>query len=253
MLLATIYGGSTLLATVAGTSTTYHHPDHLSNRAETDATGAVARTAGHFPYGESWYESTADPMKFTTYARDNGTGETGLDYAMFRHYNSGQGRFMSADLMSGNIRSPQSLNKYSYTGNDPINGVDPLGLVGVPSIITICQVTFISTHEENSSGQTFDSHKPLIENCFPIEVGGGGGGFAPVPVPGEPWRCRIVSGQPRHEFFMASKGAPICENNGEKAQGYGLPGVHARNRPEARNNYHRANFDEGENTLVVDA
>jgi RHS repeat-associated protein len=123
-----IYAGSTLLATIAGTSATYHHPDHLSNRAETDTTGAVVRTFGSFPYGESWYESAADPMKFTTYSRDSGTGESGLDYAVFRHYNSGQGRFMSADLRTGRISAPQSLNRYSYAGGDPMNLIDPLGL-----------------------------------------------------------------------------------------------------------------------------
>jgi len=123
-----IYAGSALLATISGTGTTYHHPDRLSNRTETDATGAVVRTSGHFPYGESWYESAADPMKFTTYARDNGTGETGLDYAMFRHYNPGAGRFMSTDLRGGRLSAPQSLNKYAYAMNDPVDLVDPLGL-----------------------------------------------------------------------------------------------------------------------------
>lgn len=123
-----IYAGSTLLATIAGTSTTYHHPDHLSNRAETDATGAVVRTAGHFPYGESWYESSSDPMKFTSYTRDSATGESGLDYAKFRQFNSGQGRFMSADLQAGRIAAPQSLNRYAYVLGDPVNLTDPKGL-----------------------------------------------------------------------------------------------------------------------------
>jgi RHS repeat-associated protein len=123
-----IYVGSTPLATIAGTSATYHHPDHLSNRAETDATGTVVRTAGNFPYGESWYESSSDPMKFTSYTRDSGTGESGLDYAMFRQFNPGQGRFMSADLLAGSLAAPQSLNRYSYAGSNPINLKDPLGL-----------------------------------------------------------------------------------------------------------------------------
>jgi hypothetical protein len=73
-----IYAGLTLLATLAGTGITYHHPDHLSNRAETDASGNPVRSFGHFPYGETWYETSADQQKFTTYSRDSGVGESGF-------------------------------------------------------------------------------------------------------------------------------------------------------------------------------
>src|SRR5437773_1655476 len=121
-----IYSGSGLLATLSSGSTTYHHPDHLSNRAETDASGTVTRSFGHAPFGEKWYETgTADKSKFTTYERD---AESGLDYAQFRYLASGQGRFMSADLLAGRLHAPQSLNRYSYVLNDPVNLIDPLGL-----------------------------------------------------------------------------------------------------------------------------
>ncbi len=123
-----IYAGSKLLATIAGTATTYHHPDHLSNRAETDASGNLLRSFGHFPYGETWYETgTADKGKFTTYERDSATGETGLDYAQHRYYNSGQGRFISPDPLAGHLDAPQSLNRYAYAMNDP-HGTDPTGM-----------------------------------------------------------------------------------------------------------------------------
>jgi RHS repeat-associated protein len=152
-----IYAGSTLLATIAGTSTTYHHPDHLSNRAETDSTGNPARSFGHFPYGEVWYETAADQTKFTTYTRDGGTGETGLDYAMFRTYNSGQGRFFSADLLGGDLNAPTSLNRYAYTENDPENSIDPFGLSSydVVSFNGNCMLisTYNSTERKGSDGQ----------------------------------------------------------------------------------------------------
>jgi RHS repeat-associated protein len=123
-----VYAGSRLLATLAGTGITYHHPDHLSNRAETDASGNPVRSFGHFPYGETWYETSADQQKFTIYPRDSGLGESGLDYAMFRYYNSGEGRFMGADLLGGSIGMPQSGNRYAYVLNDPINSLDLWGL-----------------------------------------------------------------------------------------------------------------------------
>jgi RHS repeat-associated protein len=134
-----IYAGPKLLATVAGTAITYHHPDHLSNRAETNKSGTVTRTFGHFPFGEIWYETgTADKWKFTSYEHDSGTGETGLDYAQFRYYASGQGRFMSADSMGGHKNAPQSLNRYARVGNDPINLADPLGLFWVSFEQSFC-------------------------------------------------------------------------------------------------------------------
>jgi RHS repeat-associated protein len=124
-----VYAGSQLLATIAGTATTYHLPDHLSNRAESDSSGTVTRTFGHFPFGDIWYETTStDKWKFTSYEHDSGSGETGLDYADFRYYASGTARFMSPDLLPGHLLAPQSLNRYAYVVNDPVRLTDPQGL-----------------------------------------------------------------------------------------------------------------------------
>src|SRR5262249_47469577 len=37
------------------------------------------------------------------------------------------GRFNSPDPLSGSITDPQSLDRYSYSRNDPVNMVDPTG------------------------------------------------------------------------------------------------------------------------------
>ncbi len=122
-----VYSGSQLLVTIAGSAVTYRHPDHLTGRLETDATGAVTRTFGQLPFGEVWYETgTASKWKFNTYERDS---DSGLDYATFRYDSSRLGRFMTPDLLAGTITDPQSLNRYSYVGNDPLDLTDPLGLL----------------------------------------------------------------------------------------------------------------------------
>jgi RHS repeat-associated protein len=128
-----IYLGNQLLYTVRyGAVDTYHHFDHLSTRIETRTDGTAERGYAHFPFGETWYESGPDvpgaqKYKFTSYERDQ---ESGLDQAMFRYYSPRIGRFMSADLLAGSLRDPQSLNRYSYVGSDPVNFRDPLGLDG---------------------------------------------------------------------------------------------------------------------------
>ncbi len=91
----------------------------------TDRLGSVGK---YFPYGEERPSATGgDVEKFATYFRD---GATGLDYAVNRYYDSGTGRFLTADpyRASAAVADPQSWNRYSYTGSDPVNYFDPAGL-----------------------------------------------------------------------------------------------------------------------------
>jgi len=178
-----IYAGSKLLATIAGSSTTYHHPDHLSNRAETDASGTRTRTFGQFPFGETWYEPTGtDKFKFTSYENDSGTGETGLNYAQFRYHAPGQGRFMSADLLAGSLGAPQSLNRYSYAMNDPVNLIDPLGLY----CTYYTETEYGLDHQVTGVTQSYECTPDLNwEAGFDTDLmggwGGGGGPFGGGP------------------------------------------------------------------------
>jgi RHS repeat-associated protein len=74
-------------------------------------------------------ESTGSTnRRFTSYDRSSSTG---LDYAVNRHYDSQQGRFTQVDpigMKASTLVDPQSLNLYSYVGNDPVNHMDPDGL-----------------------------------------------------------------------------------------------------------------------------
>lgn len=84
---------------------------------------------GRLSFGEDFAESgTQEKHHFTTYERDT---ETGLDYAVNRMYSPGVGRFMQRDPYKGGCDSnnPQKLSRYSYVENDPMNKVDPLGLM----------------------------------------------------------------------------------------------------------------------------
>ncbi len=127
-----IYAGSSLLATISGSTTTYHHPDHLSVRLDTDSSGNVLGQQGHYPFGEQdisiCVTSNDTSHKFTGDERDT---ETNLDHTWFRKYTSAQGRWMTPDpagLAAVDPTNPQSWNRYSYVLNDPLDFVDPLGL-----------------------------------------------------------------------------------------------------------------------------
>jgi RHS repeat-associated protein len=119
-----IYSGSTLLAKIDSSGTKYYHQDHLSNRLVTDSIGNTVAQLGHFPFGESWYNASGEKLLFTSYERDS---ESGNDYAMARYDINRVGRFASPDPLSGSTGDPQSLNRYAYVENDPIDFLDPTG------------------------------------------------------------------------------------------------------------------------------
>ena len=110
----------------------YYFADRLgSTRVITQSNGTICYEVDYYPYGGEISLTNTCPQnyKFTGYERDP---ETGLDYAFARYYNPRLGRFMSPDPLAGGISDPQSLNRYAYTLNNPMNFVDPLGLKTVP-------------------------------------------------------------------------------------------------------------------------
>jgi RHS repeat-associated protein len=53
-----------------------------------------------------------------------------------RYYDAAQGRFISPDTVVPNTEDPQSLNRYAYVRNNPVNLVDPSGhFFWVPVIV----------------------------------------------------------------------------------------------------------------------
>jgi RHS repeat-associated protein len=151
-----VYLGGRLLATTSGaggTETRFHHPDRLGTRLVTDAGGTVVSEQWTLPFGnmqpftsvpggENPYQhpTLGNPSKkrFTSYDRSEATG---LDYAVNRFYSPQQGRFTQVDpieMGAASLSAPQTLNMYAYCGNDPINHVDPAGLL--PSIDSPIQI-----------------------------------------------------------------------------------------------------------------
>ena len=61
------------------------------------------------------------------YAGEFYDSETGLYYLRARYYDPYIGRFLSEDSYWGEDDNPLSLNRYTYTHNDPIQYLDPTG------------------------------------------------------------------------------------------------------------------------------
>ncbi len=90
------------------------------------------------PFGEDFGESgTQEKHHFTSYERD---AESGTDYALNRQYAESVGRFIRVDPSRGTVTLPQSLNRYAYVTNNPVNAVHPLGLFPIINFPPICPV-----------------------------------------------------------------------------------------------------------------
>ena len=121
-----VYAGARMLAEESGGTVKYYHQDRLSARVLTDVSGNIAAQMSHEPFGEQLVErEEVNKWRFTSYERDS---ETGSDYAISRQHQYAVGRFMRPDPVAGSIADPQSLNRYAYVANDPVNATDPLGL-----------------------------------------------------------------------------------------------------------------------------
>ncbi|HEV8431029.1 MAG TPA: RHS repeat-associated core domain-containing protein, partial [Pyrinomonadaceae bacterium] len=131
-----VYLGGRLLSTLTpngsgGEAVTYHHPERIGTRLVSNAQNTSSFEQATLPFGGALdTETTGTPTnrRFTSYDRVSGVG---LDYAVNRHYDWQQGRFTQVDpigMRAASLSDPQSLNMYSYVGNDPVNRVDPSGL-----------------------------------------------------------------------------------------------------------------------------
>jgi RHS repeat-associated protein len=125
-----VYSGSQLLAIQSGAAVSWVHQEPYSKGQRiTDASGAVTSIVELDPWGGDTARSANQafqPHRFTTYERDANGG----DDAMARRYHGAERRFAQPDPLDGsyNYADPQSLNRYAYTQNDPVNFMDPSGL-----------------------------------------------------------------------------------------------------------------------------
>jgi RHS repeat-associated protein len=80
----------------------------------------------YYPYGGTRPNVGTVPTdyQFTGQKLDSGTG---LYYYGARYYDLVTGRFISPDLIVPGAGSPQDLNRYAYTLNNPVRYTDPSG------------------------------------------------------------------------------------------------------------------------------
>lgn len=131
-----VYANGELIATEDNTEAHFYLNDWLgTRRVQTDYKGTVEQTCSSLPYGDGeTCQHTPTENLFTGKERDS---ESGNDYFGARYYASSMGRFQSPDyddmyddpepIPYAIMGNPQTLNLYSYAGNNPLSNIDPDG------------------------------------------------------------------------------------------------------------------------------
>ena len=134
--------GGQRVAVRKGLTLSWLHSDHLGSASlATNTSGnAVANSAQRFtPFGSSRLIASGLDSKFTftgqrSFMDEIGTMDYGARHDSYiesggggRMYSPLLGRFLSADSIVPMPGDPQSLNRYSYTRNNPVSRIDPDG------------------------------------------------------------------------------------------------------------------------------
>jgi RHS repeat-associated protein len=105
----------------------YYHSDAIGSvRMITNASGQEITRYDFWPFGQvSGSPTVQDSRMFTGTEHD---GESEFDYFGARYLSAVIARFTSPDPRGGYLEHPQTLNRYAYSGNNPLRFMDPTGL-----------------------------------------------------------------------------------------------------------------------------
>ncbi|MFA5088126.1 MAG: FG-GAP-like repeat-containing protein [Candidatus Omnitrophota bacterium] len=183
-----LFLGSTRVVSITGSKPTYYHGDHLGGtNILTNGDGLKKELVEYLPFGgfarrekygndedTAWFYFTGKPLD----------DETGLYYYGARYYDPSLGRFITPDSMVQDPNDPQSLNRYSYVRNNPVNLVDPTGHFWfIPAIIAAFKaVAAVAT----AVGSYVAANAAVIATG--AAVGGAVGGISSYAMGGNIWQ-----------------------------------------------------------------
>ncbi len=136
--------GNDLIAQSRSGVTSYYHADGIgSTRVLTDSSETVTDTYTYDAFGRL-LGSTGSTVNDYLFTGEQFDPNIGFYYLRARYYDPAIGRFTTADVFPADLFDPQTLHRYVYVKNNPVNFVDPTGqfftMAGLMTSVSIGQI-----------------------------------------------------------------------------------------------------------------
>ncbi|MDI6843932.1 MAG: RHS repeat-associated core domain-containing protein [Anaerosomatales bacterium] len=128
--------GNLFSMTRAGETYCYHLNARGDVVAFTDSRSAVVNACAYDLWVQplSAQETVANPYRYASYRHN---ASTGLYCCWNRYCAPALARFLTRDVYPGELADPATMNPYLYCGGDPVNAVDPSGMMTYPGAATL--------------------------------------------------------------------------------------------------------------------
>ena len=145
-----------------------------NTRIVTNATGGVVESVSYGAFGNALGFNAATALTTYLYSSMPFDAASGNYYDHARFYNAATGSFTQSDYgYSGSLANPMTDLPYAFTGNDPINMLDPTGHFGLTDVTVSFSINLALTAgidgTTNLLGYTHDSGWQI---AFDSTVGG---------------------------------------------------------------------------------
>ena len=140
--------------------------DHLGSASVISNASGVTVSGGeqrYYPFGESRLTATMLTDRLFTGQRE--MAGLGIYHYKARFYSPKLGRFLSPDTIVPSYANPQSWNRYSYVGNNPLRYTDPTGHMQAEDRFTSSNGT--CNADDKSCNWVGKSKKPKREKTLP--------------------------------------------------------------------------------------
>ena len=157
----------------------FTYDGHGSTRALLDATAAIIQLYSFDAYGNAVGFDPTEALTEYLYSGEQFDSKIGQQYLRARYYDPATGRFNSLDSFFGNLDDPQSLHKYLYTHADPVNGIDPSGMMTMGGFFVSASMFIINVSRLTTAtllgmtlfyDQTNTSHKNIATGYGGLDV-----------------------------------------------------------------------------------